>query len=138
MDINSIFIQAFAPAISAMWWLVPLSLLLAFLKSPFVKGMFGEFQVNLLANLMLDKQHYTLFKNITLPTDDGTTQIDHTRGRNSIDDNESSMLRKPRILQSSLSILPYVWGSYQIIFQRFNVKHKSYDLMQFGQTWTIQ
>lgn len=77
MDFNNIFIQAFAPAISALWWLVPLSLLLAFLKSPFVKGIFGEFQVNLLANLLLDKQHYTLFKNITLPTDDGTTQIDH-------------------------------------------------------------
>lgn len=77
MDLNNIFIQAFAPAISAMWWLVPLSLLLAFLKSPFMKGVFGEFQVNLLANLMLDKQHYTLFKNVTLPTEDGTTQIDH-------------------------------------------------------------
>lgn len=77
MDINNIFIQAFGPAISAFWWLVPLSLLLAFLKSPFMKGIFGEFQVNLLANLMLDKQHYTLFKNVTLPTEDGTTQIDH-------------------------------------------------------------
>lgn len=60
-----------------MWWLVPLSLLLAFLKSPFMKGILGEFQVNLLANLFLDKQRYTLFKNITLPTEDGTTQIDH-------------------------------------------------------------
>lgn len=77
MDINHLFLQAFGPAISALWWLVPLSLFLAFLKSPFVKGIVGEFQVNLLASLMLEKQHYRLFKNVTLPTEDGTTQIDH-------------------------------------------------------------
>ncbi|OAI22893.1 nuclease-related domain-containing protein, partial [Methylomonas koyamae] len=77
MDLKNIFLQTFGTAISAIWWLVPLSLFLAFLKSPFVKGMFGEFQVNLLANLLLDKQYYTLFKNVTLPTENGTTQIDH-------------------------------------------------------------
>ncbi len=77
MDINHLFLQAFGPAISAVWWFIPILILLAFLKSPYMKGVIGEFQVNLLANLMLDKQHYTLFKNVTLPTEDGTTQIDH-------------------------------------------------------------
>lgn len=77
MDINNIVTQALGHVISSMWWLIPLPLLLAFLKSPFMKGVFGEFQVNLLANLMLNKRRYTLFKNVTLPTEDGTTQIDH-------------------------------------------------------------
>jgi restriction system protein len=44
---------------------------------PFMKGVLREFQVNLIARLFLDKQVYTLFKNVTLPTEDGTTQIDH-------------------------------------------------------------
>jgi len=33
--------------------------------------------VNLAAKFFLDKNIYTLFKNVTLPTEDGTTQIDH-------------------------------------------------------------
>ncbi len=37
----------------------------------------GEFIVNLATKISLDKTVYTLFKNVTLPTDDGTTQIDH-------------------------------------------------------------
>jgi predicted RNA-binding Zn-ribbon protein involved in translation (DUF1610 family) len=50
---------------------------MAFLKSPFMKGVFGEFLVNIAAKLFLDKHIYKLFKNVTLPTEDGTTQIDH-------------------------------------------------------------
>ena len=37
----------------------------------------GEFMVNIMARLMLDKDEYHLIKNVTLPTEDGTTQIDH-------------------------------------------------------------
>ncbi len=37
----------------------------------------GEFIVNLSAKLLLDKKQYHLIKNVTLPTEDGTTQIDH-------------------------------------------------------------
>lgn len=62
----------------------PLSLLLVFvilagiLQSPWFKGVMGEFLVNTLAMLMLDKKHYYLIKNVTLPTEGGgTTQIDH-------------------------------------------------------------
>lgn len=55
----------------------PLFFLIAFLKSPFMKGVFGEIWVNLAAKFFLDKEIYTLFKNVTLPTEDGTTQIDH-------------------------------------------------------------
>ena len=77
MDINHLLIQAFVPLMSAYGWLILLLVLLAFLKSPFMKGVFGEFLVNLAAKRFLDKQRYTLFKNVTLATEDGSTQIDH-------------------------------------------------------------
>jgi hypothetical protein len=37
----------------------------------------GEMLVNFAANVRLDKNKYHLLKNVTLPTEDGTTQIDH-------------------------------------------------------------
>ncbi len=77
MDLNNILIQAFAPMVSAYWWMIPLFITLAILKTPFMKGIFGEFQVNLIAKLRLDKKVYHLIKNVTLPTEDGSTQIDH-------------------------------------------------------------
>lgn len=77
MNINQILLNAFVPIIREFWWLLPLFLVAAILKLPFVKGAIGEFQVNLAAKFFLDKQTYTLFKNVTLPTEDGTTQIDH-------------------------------------------------------------
>jgi len=67
----------FNQLISTYWWLIPLLFLLALLKTPFMKGVLGEFLVNLAAKFFLDKKIYTLFKNVTLPTEDGTTQIDH-------------------------------------------------------------
>ena len=77
MNVNQLVIQAFGPLISSFWWLIPLFITVAILKTPFIKGVIGEFQVNLAAKLFLDKHIYTLFKNVTLPTEDGTTQIDH-------------------------------------------------------------
>lgn len=47
------------------------------LNSPWFKGKTGEFIVNISAKLMLNKDEYHLIKNVTLPTEDGTTQIDH-------------------------------------------------------------
>lgn len=77
MNTPQLLIQALDPVISMYGWLIPLLILLSFLKTHFMKGVFGEFRVNLAARLFLDKQIYTLFKNVTLPTEDGTTQIDH-------------------------------------------------------------
>jgi len=77
MDLTKILIQAFAPLFVNYWWLFLLLAILAFLRTSFMKGVVGEFQANALAKLFLDKQIYTLFKNVTLPTEDGTTQIDH-------------------------------------------------------------
>ena len=42
-----------------------------------MKGILGELFVNVVAKVRLDKRIYILFKNVTLPTEDGTTQIDH-------------------------------------------------------------
>jgi restriction system protein len=61
----------------ALWYLIPLVTLAAIIKSPWFKGKMGEFIVNLSAKWMLDKRQYHLIKNVTLPTEDGTTQIDH-------------------------------------------------------------
>ena len=71
----------FSPVISQMVgtlrYLIPIAILVAVLKSLWFKGVFGEFIVNTSAKLMLDKNEYHLIKNVTLPTDNGTTQIDH-------------------------------------------------------------
>lgn len=78
MDFNQILIQALGPILTHYWWLWLLLAILSLLKTPLMKGILGEFQVNLIAKLRLDKQVYRLFKNVTLPTEDGgTTQIDH-------------------------------------------------------------
>jgi len=47
------------------------------IKTAWLKGVVGEFIVNIMAKFMLDKSEYHLIKNVTLPTADGTTQIDH-------------------------------------------------------------
>jgi len=47
------------------------------LKSPWFKGWIGELQVNLVTKFFLNKDTYHLIKNITIPADGGSTQIDH-------------------------------------------------------------
>ncbi len=59
------------------WYIIPIVLILLFFKSPSGKGLLGEMLVNFAVNVRLDKQKYHLIKNVTLPTEDGTTQIDH-------------------------------------------------------------
>ncbi len=73
MDVTPIINQLF----SLLWYLIPLALLAGLLRSPWFKGVLGEFQVNLLLKLFLPKDKYHLIKNVTLPTEDGSTQIDH-------------------------------------------------------------
>jgi len=66
--------------VSAVWYLIPIGIIaviLVILKSPWFKGVIGEFVINLSAKMMLDKEKYYLIKNVTLPTEDGSTQIDH-------------------------------------------------------------
>lgn len=64
-------------ALSAYWYFLPLFFLPIVLKLAWFKGVLGEFLVNFLLKTFLPKDQYSLIKNVTLPTDDGTTQIDH-------------------------------------------------------------
>lgn len=66
-----------APLIGTLWYLIPLLFLAAILKSAWFKGMLGEAIVNLSAKYLLDRSEYHLIKNVTLPVEEGTTQIDH-------------------------------------------------------------
>ncbi len=63
--------------ISTAWYLIPIFIFAVIIKSAWFKGVLGEWQVNLLIKFFLDKNKYHLIKNVTLPTEDGTTQIDH-------------------------------------------------------------
>lgn len=63
--------------ISAVWYLIPVVILAVIVKSNWFKGVLGEWQVNLLIKIFLDKDKYYLIKDVTLPTEDGSTQIDH-------------------------------------------------------------
>jgi hypothetical protein len=59
------------------WYFIPIVVLLGILRSSWFKGKTGEFKVNLSVKFFLDKNTYHLIKDVTLPTEDGTTQIDH-------------------------------------------------------------
>ena len=65
--------------LKVLWWFVPVVLVLAIgvLKLPWFKGMLGETFVKVVAKLRLPSETYRPIHNITLPTPDGTTQIDH-------------------------------------------------------------
>lgn len=56
---------------------IPLLLLVMLAKSPWFKGVFGEWLVKLSAWLFLNKAEYRAIHNVTLATADGSTQIDH-------------------------------------------------------------
>lgn len=74
MDFTPVIKQMFS---SVIFILIPVAILIGILKSPWFKGLTGAFIVNVLAKLMLDKNDYHIIKNITLPIENGTTQIDH-------------------------------------------------------------
>jgi len=73
VDFSTLFTQL----LSTYWWAIPLLIFAALFKSAWFKGFIGEAMVNMAARLFLDKNDYHLIKNVTIPTEDGTTQIDH-------------------------------------------------------------
>ncbi|OED41579.1 nuclease [Chromatiales bacterium (ex Bugula neritina AB1)] len=73
MDFTPI-IQA---AVKQILWVLPFIIFIGFLRTPKVKGIIGEALVKFLAKIKLPKDVYHPIHNVTLPTDDGTTQIDH-------------------------------------------------------------
>lgn len=60
-----------------LWPFLVIAVVVLFFKSPVGKGIIGEFFVNTINSAALDKSVYQSLKNVTLPTADGTTQIDH-------------------------------------------------------------
>ena len=68
--------EVFLNVLAQVWYLVPLLLIVSVFKSRWLKGVFGEFLVNRLLS-KLPESDYTLIKDVTLPTSDGTTQVDH-------------------------------------------------------------
>jgi len=73
MDFSFLYIALF----NAAWYLIPILIFSIIIKSAWFKGVMGEWMVNLLIKIFLNKKQYHLIKNVTLPTTDGTTQIDH-------------------------------------------------------------
>ncbi|MBL4765845.1 MAG: NERD domain-containing protein [Colwellia sp.] len=63
--------------LNMVWYFIPLLIFITLINSAWFKGVLGEWQVNLLIKFFLDKNQYHLCKNVTLPTQDGSTQIDH-------------------------------------------------------------
>lgn len=63
--------------IYSLYWLIPVFLFIGFLKSAWFKGWLGEALIKLSAKLWLPAETYLPIHNITLPTEDGSTQIDH-------------------------------------------------------------
>lgn len=61
----------------SLWWLPCVCIVFGYLGSPAGKGAAWEFFVNLMTKVSLNGKDYVLLKNVTLPTDDGTTQVDH-------------------------------------------------------------
>ena len=72
MDFSPIY-----QALFSLWYLIPLFIIATIVQTAWFKGVMGEFIVNALAQWQLDKDTYHLIKNVTLPTENGTTQIDH-------------------------------------------------------------
>jgi len=74
LDTSSILFSIF----SQIWYIFPIMVIIAFLKSPYFKGKAGEAMVNATNSIRLDKSIYTALKDITIKmNDDTTTQIDH-------------------------------------------------------------
>ena len=74
IDFNTLF----GTILPNLWPFLIVIIIIAFFKSPWMKGKIGEAIVNTSNKLLLDKEIYTPIKDITLQlSDDSTTQIDH-------------------------------------------------------------
>jgi restriction system protein len=71
------FTHTIGQVAKSLWFLIPIMIFAGIIKSAWFKGVIGEFIINSVSKLFLDKDEYHLLKNIIIPTEDGTTQIDH-------------------------------------------------------------
>jgi hypothetical protein len=76
MDLTPLLSSILELLLSA-WYLVAILVLLSIASTPWFKGIMGELMITVLARWKLNRQVYHLINNVTLPTEDGTTQIDH-------------------------------------------------------------
>lgn len=72
MDYTPIIQQAFK-----LWWVIPIIFVLSIFRAPWFKGLVGEALVKFAARLRLPANTYHPIHNLTLPTPEGSTQIDH-------------------------------------------------------------
>lgn len=70
-------LQVEVVALNALLVLIPIFLIIIFFKSRRFKGMLGELMVKFAAKLRLPTRTYHRLHNVTLPTANGSTQIDH-------------------------------------------------------------
>ncbi|MDI5892838.1 nuclease-related domain-containing protein [Halomonas rhizosphaerae] len=73
MDYSLIINEVLRP----LWWVIPVAFLIGLVKSPWFKGLCGETLVKVIAKFRLSAETYRPIHNVTLPTPDGSTQIDH-------------------------------------------------------------
>ncbi|WEJ63603.1 nuclease-related domain-containing protein [Thiomicrorhabdus lithotrophica] len=74
MDVSALI----SPLFNLFLYVIPAAIIIGLFKSPWFKGKMGEFLVNVVTKVSLDKYQYHLIKDVTLPTEEGgTTQIDH-------------------------------------------------------------
>jgi hypothetical protein len=59
------------------FWIVPLVLLIVFIASPRFRGDIAETRVRRILAAGLEKNRYTIFNDVTIPSSGGTTHIDH-------------------------------------------------------------
>ena len=69
--------QIISGMLETLWWLIPVALTALLFRSAWVKGMVGEALVKLAARLRLPADTYHRIDDVTVPTPNGTTQIDH-------------------------------------------------------------
>ena len=65
------------PLLLHLLWIVPLVLLIFFMASPRFRGDIAETRTRRILATGLEKNRYTVFNNVLIPSAGGTTQIDH-------------------------------------------------------------
>ncbi len=73
LNLPSIILQGLA----TFWWAIPVITLGWLFESSWFKGVFGEFLVNRSFKKHLNPERYTVLHDVTLPTNNGSTQVDH-------------------------------------------------------------
>lgn len=71
------FVDIFSAFLPTILLCILIISVLFFLNSPRFKGFAGEMLVHISAKIHLNRERYHVLRNVTFPTADGTTQIDH-------------------------------------------------------------